>query len=143
MGWTAMHFAAKWDRIDVIELLLASGGDPLMRTWDGETPLVIARKKGNWAAFRLLESFIKTGAIDQHAIVSPYKEGQGTDTPTVNGRESMPYIDRDFLSPKKPEKPYEDLADDGDPEMYEKPVPSKKAWEYDSDMDDMEPEDFY
>lgn len=99
MGWGPLHFAAHWDRTDVIRLLLSEGADPLMRSWEGETPVVIARKKGNWAAYRIFETFIATstrkpkkswpfdgydsdeddfvrpmdGVISEHGVVSPYK----------------------------------------------------------------------
>ena len=138
MGWTPLHFAAKWDRVDVIECLLHHGADPLIKTWDGETPLVLARKRGNWAAHRLLESFIKTGKIDQHGVVSPYK------APSNVEREEMDLLDpTQISSPKRYEPPPDSrrLNDDDDPEMQERVMPRPKAWENNDDLEDIDPDE--
>jgi len=139
MGWTTMHFAAKWDRVDVIECLLHHGADPLMRTWEGETALVLARKRGNWAAYRLLETFIKTGRCDQHGVVSPYKP------PSNVARDEMDLLDaKQISSPQRvvPPANSRQLNDDDDPEMQEKPRPRPTAWlDNDDDLEDL-PEDF-
>lgn len=142
MGWTALHFASKWDRIDVIEELLANGADPLIRTWDGETALVIARKLGNWAAFRMLENFMKTGFSDQHGIVEPYTHPASAHAKDNREAEATHYNDPAYLDPPRAPKPYVDLNDDDDFEMIPKRKKAPKAWELYSDASDLEPEDF-
>ena len=59
LGWAPIHFAARWDRLDVVKMLLDYGADPLQRTWDGQTALVIARKHGHYATLRLIEDWLK------------------------------------------------------------------------------------
>jgi ankyrin repeat protein len=48
-GWGVLHYAAKWDRVDVLELMLNYGADPLQEDWEGVRPHEIARQKGNYA----------------------------------------------------------------------------------------------
>jgi len=137
LGWAPIHFAARWDRIDVIEMLLAHGADPLQLTWDGHNALVIARKRGHWAAYRLLESFLKTGNSSQHGVVSPHKQ---VSTFKDETDEDCQYLDQHYISPPKASQSHMaswgEYNDDGDPEMYEKPVRAPKHWEIDDDVDD-------
>jgi hypothetical protein len=58
-GWGVLHYAAKWDRCDVIELMLNYGADPTQEDWDGKRPQDIARSKGNYAALRVLQKAIE------------------------------------------------------------------------------------
>jgi len=138
MGWAPIHFAAKWDRLDVLECLLMNGADPLLRTWDGENALVIARKRGNWAAFRILESFVKTGSISQHGIVSPYK---APNRAYEEEQEAVHHYQPEYYSPNKSRRPaHETLADidDDEDEIFAKPAPSPKAWEIQDDSDEFD-----
>jgi len=57
-GWGVLHYAAKWDRTDVIELMCNYGADPVQEDWMGVRPHEIARKHGNYAALRLLQKLI-------------------------------------------------------------------------------------
>lgn len=138
MGWAPIHFAAKWDRLDVVECLLANGADPLLRTWDGENAVVIARKRGNWAAFRVLESFLKTGSITQHGVVSPYKAPSRA---FEKEEEDVHHYHPEYYSPNKSRRAvHETLADisDDEHEIFAKPAPSPKAWEYQDDSDEFD-----
>jgi len=208
MGWAALHFAAKWDRLDVIQCLLDNGADPLLRTWDEETAQVIARKRGNYAAVRMLESFVKTGSTGWFEATPPLpapkeksdpeefadledrieylKESQERKNcpkraglikelqrvrdealahdpkladatklvqpksinyvapqkdPTFDD-EDLHYNDYDYLKDPVVEKPAPDLNDDADLEMIPKRIKQPKAWEVDSDVSDLEEDDF-
>jgi len=57
-GWGVLHYAAKWDRTDVIELMLNYGADATQEDWNGVRPQDIAREKGNYAALRMLQKHI-------------------------------------------------------------------------------------
>eukprot|EP00658_Telonema_sp_P-2_P031901 TRINITY_DN23768_c0_g1_i1.p1 TRINITY_DN23768_c0_g1~~TRINITY_DN23768_c0_g1_i1.p1 ORF type:complete len:331 (+),score=70.29 TRINITY_DN23768_c0_g1_i1:184-1176(+) len=57
-GCTALHFAAKWDRVEIMKLLMEYKADPLLRNWEGQTPLVVARKRGNYAFVRALQDIM-------------------------------------------------------------------------------------
>lgn len=111
LGWTPLHFAARWDRLDVIDMLLQNGADPLARSWDEVTPMVLARRLGNYAAFRKLEAFIKTGQSDQHAVVSPHKQGQ-----SIREEEAVHYLDPDYSRPvdRRPQFKLGELSSDDD-----------------------------
>lgn len=54
-GYSLLHFAAKWDRTKIIELLLNHGADTNQKSFSGETASAIARARGNFSAMRLLE----------------------------------------------------------------------------------------
>merc|ERR1711907_109243 len=60
-GWGVLHYAAKFDRTDVIELMLAHGADPLQEDWEGRRAHQIAAKLGNYAAQRILQNAISVG----------------------------------------------------------------------------------
>lgn len=62
MGYTALHYAAKWDRIEVLAILMAAGADHLLKNWEGETPLVLARKRGNYGFVRALQEELENRA---------------------------------------------------------------------------------
>lgn len=57
-GWGVLHYAAKWDRTDVIELMVNYGADATQEDWNGVRPQDIAREKGNYAALRMLQKHI-------------------------------------------------------------------------------------
>ena len=60
-GWTPLHLAAQLHtvslqrRLDIVKLLLAKGADPTALTDGAETPLAIARKRGNYVVMTTLE----------------------------------------------------------------------------------------
>ena len=68
-GWTALHFAAREGRSDVVAALLAHKGDPSIRTSKGEQPLHCAAEKGHVAVVALL---CTTPGVDVNAP-GPYK----------------------------------------------------------------------
>jgi len=74
MGYAMLHYAAKWDRVDVAKLLLFNGANPNLKNWDGETAAVLARKRGNYAMTRAIEEFSKEAKeqlaydLNQHAL---------------------------------------------------------------------------
>merc|ERR1711937_220558 len=55
MGYTVLHYAAKWDRVEVAKHLVLAGAPIDQKNWEGETPLVLARRRGNWAMVRALQ----------------------------------------------------------------------------------------
>ena len=57
-GWSVLHYAAKWDRVDVLELMLNYGADPLQEDWNGVRPHEIAREKGNYAFLKRIQKAI-------------------------------------------------------------------------------------
>ena len=54
-GWTAMHVAARSGRLDIVEALLNSGGDPFVKDLKGNTPADIATKEGHVQLVSLLK----------------------------------------------------------------------------------------
>lgn len=58
-GYGILHYAAKFNRVDVIELAVNRGADPLMEDWNGVRPHEIARQKGNYAALAALQKSIQ------------------------------------------------------------------------------------
>jgi len=79
-GYTVLHYAAKWDRVDVAKLLLFNGANPNLKNWEGETAAVLARKRGNYAMTRAIEEFTKeakeqlTYDLNQHALKQRLEE---------------------------------------------------------------------
>jgi hypothetical protein len=53
-GWTALHFAAREGRVEVVGALLGKGADPRLRTTKGERALHCAAANGHVAAVTLL-----------------------------------------------------------------------------------------
>merc|ERR1711907_197589 len=47
-GWSMLHYAAQWDRVKIIELLLNHGADPQQRDWTGKTPIKLAKELGQY-----------------------------------------------------------------------------------------------
>ncbi len=74
--FTTLHFAVSWERPDVIELLLARGADPTLRTRidDCETPLDYARATGSKVCSALLEAAMPA-AEPAHAGNAPATAG--------------------------------------------------------------------
>jgi len=58
-GWGVLHYAAKFDRVDVLELFLNHGADPLQEDWNGVRPHQIAREKGNYAFLKRIQKAIE------------------------------------------------------------------------------------
>lgn len=54
-GMTALHYAAKWNRGEVIQKLLKAGADKSKRNKKGETPLQVAQKSKATNAIKLLK----------------------------------------------------------------------------------------
>lgn len=81
MGYTVLHYAAKWDRVEVAKLLVSAAaaaaataassgavqvlaGAPIdQKNWEGETPMVLARRRGNWAMVRALTELVPYSAL--------------------------------------------------------------------------------
>lgn len=61
-GYTALHYAAKWDRIEVMKMLVLAGAEHNIKNWEGETPLVLARKRGNYGFIRALQELLEAKA---------------------------------------------------------------------------------
>ncbi|XP_018578499.1 homeobox protein Wariai-like, partial [Anoplophora glabripennis] len=57
-GLTPVHIAAAWGRVEILNLLLASGGDPEARDANCMTPLHYARKEDYVECLDLLRSYL-------------------------------------------------------------------------------------
>jgi ankyrin repeat protein/GTPase SAR1 family protein len=83
-GWTPLHFAAKKNRCDILQLLLSYGGDVFKKSEDGRLPLHVACEVGSLECCRaLVES-----AVDQSSAMVVSKPHNGW-TPVfyaVNGK---------------------------------------------------------
>lgn len=53
---TALHYATKENKKDIVELLITAGADPSIKNQDGETALDVAKKTGNKDIIEILES---------------------------------------------------------------------------------------
>lgn len=53
-GNSMLMFAALWNKYDIAEYLLKNGADFTLTNAEGETPLAIARKRGNMEIVNLL-----------------------------------------------------------------------------------------
>eukprot|EP00656_Telonema_subtile_P041165 TRINITY_DN4628_c0_g1_i1.p1 TRINITY_DN4628_c0_g1~~TRINITY_DN4628_c0_g1_i1.p1 ORF type:complete len:357 (-),score=124.12 TRINITY_DN4628_c0_g1_i1:55-1125(-) len=73
-GYTALHYAAKWDRIEVMKMLVLAGANPLLKDWEGNTAAVLARKQGNYGFTRALQE-LQQQAAEQAASAAPPTEG--------------------------------------------------------------------
>lgn len=52
--WTALHWAASGDRVDLVRLLLDKGADASLQSEEGETPLDVAKRFGHTDVVKLL-----------------------------------------------------------------------------------------
>lgn len=59
-NWTALHIAANWNRLALIEALVQSGVDVNALTLKGETAYDVAFGGGHWEMMALLE---KNGGV--------------------------------------------------------------------------------
>ncbi len=62
-GWTALHFAAAYDRADLVQVLLESGASPWVQTLDGKTALDLAEANDFAATVRLLEQAMQKSSL--------------------------------------------------------------------------------
>jgi uncharacterized protein len=65
-GTTALHWAARWNDVEMTDLLIAAGANVKARNRFGSTPLVLACTNGNAA---IIERLLKAGE-DPNAVVS-------------------------------------------------------------------------
>jgi ankyrin repeat protein len=54
-GWTALHYAAFYGFVDLIDKLIAVGAEVDAQDDDGKTPIQVARESGQSAALELLQ----------------------------------------------------------------------------------------
>jgi len=64
-GWTALHFAAAYDRADLVELLLAAGASPWVQTLDGKTALDLAEANDFTATVRMLRIAMDKSSVER------------------------------------------------------------------------------
>ncbi len=57
-NFTALQAAAYYGKSEVVELFLARGGDPLVKSSDGENSLDLAKRKGYHEVTKLFETFL-------------------------------------------------------------------------------------
>ncbi len=57
-GWTLLHQAAFWNRLDVCELLIEKGSDFTIKSHDEKMPVDIARDRGHFALVDALSQFV-------------------------------------------------------------------------------------
>jgi len=144
-GWGVLHYAANFDRVDVLELMLNYGADPLQEDWEGVRPHEIARAKGNYAFLNVIQKAIdhknnKTvpaqsplPAFKVNSNRSPKKEG-----PTSTMGSPVPF---DAGTPKYAMRRAVDsglvVDEDGDGKLddYEKRVAGLKRGILDQDGD--------
>ena len=55
-GWTALMFAGGEGHVEVIEILLGYGADPMHKDLDGDTALAFAERNGHTRAAKVLQS---------------------------------------------------------------------------------------
>ncbi|KAK3371503.1 ankyrin repeat-containing domain protein [Lasiosphaeria ovina] len=63
-GMTPLHWEIQKERKNYVKLLLSAGADPMLRTWRGETALVLAVKTGG---FPLPDQILKSSKCDLRA----------------------------------------------------------------------------
>lgn len=61
-NFTALQAAAYYGKLEVVELFLARGGDPLVKSSDGENSLDLAKKKARHKVTKLIENFLVSGS---------------------------------------------------------------------------------
>lgn len=54
-GLTPVHVAASWGHFEILECLLASGGDPTLQDEEGQTALSLAQASDKWDCVDLLQ----------------------------------------------------------------------------------------
>src|SRR6185295_3919560 len=64
-GTTALHWASRWDDIDMAATLIRSGANPQAANRDGATPMFLAAMNGSAA---MIETLLKAG-VDANAPV--------------------------------------------------------------------------
>jgi ankyrin repeat protein len=69
-GTTALHWAARWDDLELADLLLHAGADPKTANRDGATPMFLATQNGNAA---MIEKLLKAG-VDPNTPVLSHSE---------------------------------------------------------------------
>jgi ankyrin repeat protein len=55
-GWTALHHAAFWNRVEVVRMLRAAGADGSIKDANRETAADVAQSKGNAEVVTALQS---------------------------------------------------------------------------------------
>jgi ankyrin repeat protein len=78
-GYTHLHTAAKWDRADMAQFLLAKGANPYLLNAAGETPLYVAIARGNSDTAKVLafagRSLFAKNALGRTAIEKGLAQG--------------------------------------------------------------------
>jgi len=66
-GTTALHWVARWDDLEMADLLIRAGADVKAANRDGATPLFLASQNGSAA---MIEKLLKAGADVNAPILS-------------------------------------------------------------------------
>jgi uncharacterized protein len=66
-GATAIHWAARWDDLQMADLLIRAGANPRVPNRNGATPLFLAAENGSAA---MIEKLLKAGADPNDSVLS-------------------------------------------------------------------------
>src|SRR5438105_11084772 len=66
-GTTALHWAARWDDLDMAAVLIQAGANPQAANRAGATPMFLAAVNGSAT---MIESLLKAGADPNAAVLS-------------------------------------------------------------------------
>ena len=66
-GTTALHWVARWDDLELADLLIRAGADPKAANRDGATPLFLASENGSAA---LIEKLLRAGADPNGSVLA-------------------------------------------------------------------------
>jgi ankyrin repeat protein len=86
---TALHLAAFHGTVDIVDLLLRHGADPLSPNSEGDTPLLLAAHTGSSAVFfQLLSAIVASQSVAVHVTMPAAQAAAEAIAPTPDPRDS-------------------------------------------------------